>query len=84
MELIDVEELIEAHYKACEEDKEKTFESWSLRLMLNAPTIDPVKHGRWVGNGTKRCSVCGVYEDFVSAYCPNCGARMDGDDNEID
>ena len=48
-----------------------------IEIVKNRPTIDPVKHGRWVGNGTKRCSVCGVYEDFISAYCPNCGARMD-------
>ncbi|MBQ3215777.1 MAG: hypothetical protein IJB11_06650 [Oscillospiraceae bacterium] len=42
-----------------------------------------VKHGRWIrrGNETK-CSKCKFiyysnHDDFN--YCPNCGARMDGD-----
>lgn len=43
------------------------------------PTIDPVKHGRWVMQGTAYgCSLCGegVIHPFHN-YCPNCGARMD-------
>lgn len=38
-----------------------------------------------------RCSACGLYHTTPYMYyfdkfryCPNCGARMDGDDNEID
>lgn len=50
-----------------------------------APTIDPVKHGKWERhNGWDRCSVCGagvriltVYGMKLNNYCPNCGARMD-------
>lgn len=58
----------------------------------NAPTIDPVRHGRWVDvNGEEwipatlynyvKCSVCGLYEleKEASNFCPNCGAKMDGD-----
>ena len=54
---------------------------------LNA-MVAPVKHGKWElcfedsrrqieGN---KCSVCG-YEYYGNKYfyCPNCGARMDGD-----
>lgn len=44
---------------------------------------EAVKHGQWIrrGNETK-CSKCKfIYysnrDDFN--YCPNCGARMDGD-----
>jgi len=44
---------------------------------------EAVKHGRWIrrGNETK-CSKCKFiyysnHDDFN--YCPNCGARMDGD-----
>ena len=55
--------------------------------MANIPAADvaPVVHGRWVDNGIpgsmlSGCSVCGftcgAYSFF---YCPNCGARMDGD-----
>ncbi len=66
------------------------------KLMEDAPTIDavPVVHGRWI-NRTKNirglydyrydCSVCqhifwyGGIETFN--YCPECGAKMDGDEN---
>lgn len=60
-------------------------------VVENLPTIDPVKHGKWMvipqrcDNQTFdecKCSVCGVVEYFNSgwkkfSYCPNCGARMD-------
>lgn len=52
----------------------------------SAPTIEskPVRHGRWnkIQNFAK-CSEC-MHEvnwgskDFLSPYCPNCGAKMDG------
>ena len=56
-----------------------------------APTVDavPVVHGRWIDTDYKpdiycKCSVCGrrvyAYDDGYN-YCPNCGARMDGDGN---
>jgi hypothetical protein len=42
----------------------------------------PVVHGRWGENGD--CSECGFqpwYEHDIHtlSYCPNCGAKMDGD-----
>ena len=51
------------------------------------PTIDvePVKHGRWIDNGIcdsmlSACSICGYSCGAYSFnYCPNCGARMDGE-----
>ena len=46
----------------------------------HAPTIDPVKHGRWIEHGKdeNRCSLCGwgVWVN-TNNYCPNCGAKMD-------
>ena len=55
-----------------------------------APTIEaePVKHGDWelrhVGHGHYwECSVCHknpcIYVTKDTKFCPNCGARMDGD-----
>lgn len=55
---------------------------------LIKPTTDaePVKHGRWDGY---LCSVCNEHAGyFISGdfwidekpnFCPNCGAKMDGD-----
>lgn len=58
----------------------------------------PVRHGHWIViddldfDTLYRCSVCGEEFYLIDGtprenqyyYCPNCGARMDGDDNEID
>ena len=46
-------------------------------------------HGRWLvfenHNDIERCSVCGMIYQYPSFYkynyCPNCGAKMDGDEN---
>ena len=60
--------------------------------VYEAPTVDAVEvvHGRWIladdGDGDV-CSVCGtdfcnvIYETGNWNYCPNCGAKMDGDGN---
>ena len=66
-----------------------------LRIIIKLqPTVDAVEvvHGRWVEGGLfsdiAKCSVCGSKHftmDFVRSnkfnYCPNCGAKMDGDGN---
>ena len=58
----------------------------AVGLLLKAPTVDvaPVVHGRWEivdFAGSIRCSVCGQIMDQDFNYCPNCGAKMDGDGN---
>lgn len=49
-----------------------------------------VKRGRWIfteklilGNpyGSYKCSECMYHVPHEDNYCPNCGARMDGDTN---
>ena len=58
--------------------------------------IDPVKHGRWIRKTDTRfgpklndlliCSECNIAfstEDMKRrSYCPNCGARMDGEETD--
>lgn len=57
--------------------------------------VEPVKHGQWIGFGDGyadgelvydmwECSECGYDADGADEkpnwnYCPNCGARMDGE-----
>ena len=59
----------------------------------------PVRHGYWViadaDKGEYICSVCGETDTdcsdrysnhnvFGQNYCPNCGAKMDGEENAVD
>ena len=51
--------------------------------------LEPVRHGEWRRYpecGVTRCSVCdwSIEECFSSNYCPNCGAKMRGDEHAAD
>ncbi len=53
-------------------------EALAKAIIESMPTIDPVKHGKWINEET--CSVCGesvLYDTDLCNYCPNCGAKMD-------
>lgn len=45
----------------------------------------PVKHGHWIrvnsDDSLWKCSVCGEKSCCKSAYCGDCGAKMDGEEN---
>ena len=60
--------------------------------IINAPAADvaPVRHGRWEWLGPNSlithcmcgtCSACKVRSKYIvnTMLCPNCGAKMDGD-----
>ena len=51
--------------------------------LINEPTIDAVEvvHGRWRFRKNWDffvCSECSYESSNYSNYCPNCGAKMDG------
>lgn len=59
-------------------------------IRLPAADVAPVRHGRW-GTHSDRpdsliCSVCNcgfdMWKHDPHNYCPNCGAKMDGELNE--
>ena len=64
--------------------------------LANAPTVDAVEvvHGWWIekpnpwgqdGSHSYDCSICGERTCVVGEklrYCPNCGAKMDGGNEE--
>ena len=61
-------------------------------IVLRTPAADvvPVRYGRWE-NGNPICPVCGgdkfkdldadIWCDWKPAFCPNCGAKMDLEEN---
>ena len=62
-------------------------------VILPAADVAPVRNGRWEKqSGLYSCSECGktcpydvqadVIEYWACNYCPNCGAKMDGELNE--
>lgn len=60
-------------------------EEWIAEAIATAPTIEaePVRRGRWedIDYLYSKCSVCGCIVDTLNNaanYCPNCGARMEG------
>ncbi len=47
---------------------------------IPAADVVPVRHGRWMEHKSwAKCSECGYLLGFETPYCPDCGARMDGD-----
>ena len=51
---------------------------WLIGILRNAPTIEPErKKGKWIDDN---CSECGFYVHHgdMRNYCPNCGAKMEG------
>ena len=67
------------------------------RALSEMPTIDavPVVHGEWIkhnnpnyspfddsGEYLYQCNKCGMVEYRARHYCPNCGAKMDGERKE--
>ena len=57
---------------------------------IPAADVKPVVRGKWIpvtnGRGGSECNQCHAYApshqcgvEYKSNYCPNCGAKMDGD-----
>ena len=87
------EEAFEKANKKPAENFVSVIQYHTVKEMVNSsPTVDAVEvvHGRWyeVQYIDKiACSVCGQHWSIIDNctetfnYCPNCGAKMDGDGN---
>lgn len=84
--------LNQSHYN----EGEKAAYETAIDEIISARAADvaPVRHGHWTGteydgyaDGNPvytlfECSECGVEYEQEEHYCPWCGAKMDGEDNE--
>ena len=68
-------------------DEERENDVISMLESLPSADVVEVVHGRWTkfyksGNKVNEgwvSSCCDMWNERKSPYCPNCGARMDGD-----
>ena len=72
----------------------EAFDNWQEILdeieAIQLADVAPVRHGRWVQtkapfmNECEVCSVCGYRTVWGHRYnyCPNCGAKMDGGEQD--
>lgn len=90
-EYIEREALEKALTVAAANDKDKNRRTWAKAICVlhDLPAVDvaPVVHGRWIATHDEfcSCSLC-KYPVYIAwgqtNYCPNCGAKMDGGDND--
>lgn len=89
-------DLVSRAYVLAEYDRQhKGPPGGARKIMEEAPAVDavPVVHGRWIDENPDdsldprmRCSICtGVESPLLKwRYCPNCGAKMDGERRDGD
>ena len=85
------------HYEVCSAwwvfvenfDDIRTEESCDYFKEKTTVDAEHVRHGRWIINGRLwECSICGETSNNTcmgeprANYCPNCGAKMDGEKGE--
>lgn len=89
MRLIDADYLLDV-LRVHEDEWDTPDETWRPEsdyagAIKAAPTIEaePVRRGEWVREDEYSdlwvCDQCGFAGEYKDNYCPNCGARMDGD-----
>lgn len=80
---IDAEGIMRACFSSYVTTNNKAYmEIANLANGVPAADVQEVRHGRWINDGhTLACSNCHTINirGVEYAYCPNCGASMDGD-----
>lgn len=89
--------MLATRYAALGREKVAQDYNWAVSVLDGAPAADVVEvvHGAWFllddcANAGLYCAVCHhrvhredfAYKKLRSKYCPHCGAKMDGGENE--
>mgnify|MGYP007067932785 CR=1 FL=1 len=88
-EYVTKEQVIDWYRPYGQTDEPIPFETLvsDLRDMKTAD-VSPVRHGRWLpfhstaAGDIQYCSACEIGCTWKPNYCPNCGAKMDGDNDD--
>jgi hypothetical protein len=69
--------------RACANDGANKVAAALVKLVENATSVDAevVRHGRWEHG--MQCPYCKQIDLTKPNYCPNCGAKMDGEHDDI-
>lgn len=69
--------------------KQDWYTPWIVETLkdLTSADVAPVRHGRWEVIDAEEprrygCSECKRLSWHMENYCPNCGARMDGESDD--
>ena len=67
----------------------KEYDKMIEPLNAEVGNAEPVRHGEWIGGDLGYCTACGhegcasdIWDGCTGMYCPNCGAKMDGERKE--
>ena len=59
------------------------YESSKVLNDMPAAEVEPVRHSKWVADvGEYYCARCKYEMQYVTPYCPKCGCKMDGENND--
>lgn len=79
------EEFVSAVYDILNRDKDNVNANLIIDTFDDLPAADvqEVRHARWKRVASEYyCSNCTYSMNYITMFCPLCGARMDGETNE--
>ena len=84
---MNIKEAIEIVTNAIQANDKMTAEQDRALAVVQKAVAKKILHGKWntINSipGLHLCSKCDYWSGSCSKYCPNCGAKMDGEDRNV-